>query len=249
MRGFGLGLGSAFKGATRQRRVGGRPNGVGRSSRGSGPARSTNHALRRSTFARAASNAVTLGTVCLFGMGGSASAAKMGSWPPEGNTYPFATFAAGCFWGVELRFQRIPGVIKTAVGYIDGDVSDPKYEAVCTGMTGHTEAVQMTYDPKVVSFEELCDVFYAGHNPTQLNRQGNDMGTQYRSGIYYHDDAQKKIAEEKKAGVVNAVTEIKEAKTFWPAEEYHQQYLEKGGRFKNGQSAAKGCTDPIRCYG
>ena len=95
----------------------------------------------------------------------------------------------------------------------------------------------------------MCDVFYEGHNPRQLNGQGGDIGTQYRSDIYYHDEEQKKVAEEKKAAVSGAVTEIQEAEKFWPAEEYHQQYLEKGGRFGSGQSAAKGCTDKIRCYG
>jgi peptide-methionine (S)-S-oxide reductase len=173
----------------------------------------------------------------------------MGEWPPADNTYPLATFAAGCFWGPELRFQRVPGVVKTAVGYIQGEVDNPTYEMICTGMSGHTEAVQMTYDPSVVTFEELCDAFYIGHNPKQLNAQGNDVGTQYRSGIYYHTDEQKKIAEAKKANVDGAVTEILQAETFWPAEVYHQQYLEKGGRFSQGQNAAKGCTDPIRCYG
>jgi len=190
--------------------------------------------------------------VFLFGFGGGAgksNAAKMADWPPEGNTLPLATFAAGCFWGVELRFQRIPGVEKTAVGYIQGDMENPTYEMICTGMTNHTEAVQMTYDPTVVSFAELCDVFYGGHNPKQLNAQGNDVGTQYRSGIYYHDEEQKKVAEEKKAEVAGAVTEIEAAAKFWPAETYHQQYLQKGGRFGSGQSAAKGCTDKIRCYG
>ena len=182
----------------------------------------------------------------LTDMGGNTS---MATWPPEGNTFPLATFAAGCFWGVELRFQRVPGVQKTAVGYIQGKVDNPTYEKVCSGMTGHTEAVQMTYDPSVVSFAELCDVFYAGHNPRQKNGQGGDIGTQYRSGIYVHDEEQRRVAEEKKAGVEGAVTEIETAATFWPAEVYHQQYLEKGGRFGSGQSAAKGCTDKIRCYG
>ncbi|QDZ19794.1 peptide methionine sulfoxide reductase [Chloropicon primus] len=174
---------------------------------------------------------------------------SMATWPPEGNKLPLATFAAGCFWGVELRFQRVEGVEKTAVGYIQGEVESPTYELVCSGMTGHTEAVQMTYDPSVVTFGELCDVFYAGHNPKQKNGQGGDVGTQYRSGIYYHDEEQKKVAEEKKAQIEGAVTEVQAAAKFWPAEEYHQQYLEKGGRYGSGQSAAKRCTDPIRCYG
>ena len=173
----------------------------------------------------------------------------MAQWPPEGNTLPLATFAAGCFWGVELRFQRVPGVGQTAVGYVQGQVDSPTYEKVCSGLTGHTEAVQMTYDPSVVTFGDLCDAFYAGHNPRQKNGQGGDVGTQYRSGIYYHDDEQRKVAEAKKAEVEGAVTEIEAVAKFWLGEEYHQQYLEKGGRFGSGQSAAKGCTDKIRCYG
>ena len=187
-----------------------------------------------------------------MGTSSSSSSNKMASWPPqsmETEGSELATFAAGCFWGVELRFQRVPGVLKTCVGYIQGHVDNPTYEQTCSGKTGHTEAVQMTYDPKQVTFGELCDVFYAGHNPTQLNRQGGDVGTQYRSGIYYHTEEQKKVAEEKKSKVQGAVTEIQAAKTFWPAEQYHQQYLEKGGRFGSGQSAAKRCTDKIRCYG
>jgi peptide-methionine (S)-S-oxide reductase len=175
-----------------------------------------------------------------------------GDWPPAGyeaKGHELATFAGGCFWGLELRFQRVEGVVKTSVGYIDGQEEDPSYEQVCSGQTGHTEAVQMTFDPNVVTFAELCDTFYVGHDPTTLNRQGGDRGTQYRSGIYYHNQGQKSVAEEKKAKVPNAVTEIHAAKTFWPADVYHQQYLEKGGRFSQGQSAKKGCTDPIRCYG
>merc|ERR1712151_235056 len=193
------------------------------------PARTSAGGRAAQTVVRAAATAAA--TVCLFGFGGKPAQAKMGQWPPEGNTLPFATFAAGCFWGVELRFQRIPGVDKTAVGYIQGEVDNPTYEMICTGMSGHTEAVQMTYDPSVVSFAELCDVFYAGHNPRQKNGRGGDIGTQYRSGIYVHDEEQRRVAEEKKAGVEGAVTEIETAATFWPAEVYHQQYLEKGGRF------------------
>merc|ERR1711904_599765 len=116
-------------------------------------------------------------------------------------------------------------------------------------MTGHTEAVDMEFDPATVSYSEILEVFWDQHDPTTLNRQGGDVGTQYRSGIYYHTEEQKKVAEEKKSKVQGAVTEIQAAKTFWPAEQYHQQYLEKGGRGGSGQSAAKRCTDKIRCYG
>lgn len=174
------------------------------------------------------------------------------AWPPAGEPKDgkeLATFAAGCFWGVELLFQRVPGVTHTAVGYVQGGKDNPSYEEVCTGATGHTEAVQLVYDPKVVSFEELCRVFYSKHDPTTKNRQGGDVGTQYRSGIYTHSPAQMQAALAAKAAVPNAVTEVEEAKQFWPAETYHQQYLEKGGRFGRGQSAKKGCSDPIRCYG
>ena len=160
-----------------------------------------------------------------------------------------ATFAAGCFWGVELAFQRLPGVLSTQVGYIAGHVEEPSYEHVCTGRTGHTEAVQVKFDPGTINYKELCGVFFELHDPTQLNRQGNDVGTQYRSGIYYHSPEQQADAEQVKSQAQAnfkkpIVTEVVAAATFWAAEKYHQQYLAKGG-----QSAKKGATDPIRCYG
>ena len=172
----------------------------------------------------------------------------------KGSDLRRATFGAGCFWGVELNFQRVPGVLSTAVGYSQGGKNGVTYEEVCSGDTGHNEVVQIVYDPSEVSYETLIEVFFDKHDPTTLNRQGNDTGTQYRSGIYYHDEEQKKVAEEMKErmqGKFNnsIVTEIEEIKNFNRAEEYHQQYLERGGRFGQPQSAAKGCTDPVRCYG
>ncbi|OAY30550.1 peptide methionine sulfoxide reductase A1 [Manihot esculenta] len=166
----------------------------------------------------------------------------------------FAQFGAGCFWGVELVFQRVPGVIKTEVGYSQGLLHNPTYEDVCTGITNHNEVVRVQYDPKECSYETLLDAFWARHDPTTLNRQGNDVGTQYRSGIYFYTAQQEKAAREsleRQQKILNRkiVTEILPAKKFYRAEEYHQQYLEKGGRFGFKQSAEKGCNDPIRCYG
>ncbi|CAI5470653.1 unnamed protein product [Closterium sp. Yama58-4] len=163
----------------------------------------------------------------------------------------FAEFGAGCFWGVELAFQRVPGVVKTEVGYTQGINDKPTYEQVCSGRTGHVEAVRVVYDPKEVSYEGLLDVFWGRHDPTTLNRQGGDVGTQYRSGIYVFSPEQEEIAkkslEARQAQIGRKiVTEIMPAKKWYPAESYHQQYLAKGGRFGMGQSAAKGCTDPIR---
>ncbi|KAF7831367.1 peptide methionine sulfoxide reductase A1-like isoform X1 [Senna tora] len=166
----------------------------------------------------------------------------------------FAQFGAGCFWGVELSFQRAPGVTKTEVGYSQGFVHNPSYEDVCSGTTNHSEVVRVQYNPQECSYDDLLDVFWARHDPTMLNRQGNDVGTQYRSGIYYYTDEQEKAAREsleqhQKRLSRKIVTEILSAKKFYRAEEYHQQYLEKGGRFGFKQSAAKRCNDPIRCYG
>jgi len=145
-----------------------------------------------------------------------------------------ATFAAGCFWGVEEKFSNIKGVISTKVGYTGGKTKNPTYEQVCTDTTGHAEAVQIQYDPNIVSYEKLLNTFWNIHDPTQHNRQGPDIGTQYRSIIFYHDDKQKKLAEKsknilKKTGKYkkNIATEIKPATTFYPAEEYHQQYIKK----------------------
>ncbi|KAL4426064.1 hypothetical protein ABPG77_007860 [Micractinium sp. CCAP 211/92] len=165
-----------------------------------------------------------------------------------------AAFGAGCFWGVELVFQRVPGVVQTAVGYSQGRTKNPTYQEVCSGTTGHNEVVQVVYAPAEVSFDQLLDVFWSKHDPTTLNRQGNDVGEQYRSGIYYTTDAQRAAAEASKARQNaklggSVVTEIEPIANYSDAEEYHQQYLAKGGRFGQPQSAAKGCTDPIRCYG
>ncbi|KAK1415396.1 hypothetical protein QVD17_31177 [Tagetes erecta] len=166
----------------------------------------------------------------------------------------FAQFGAGCFWGVELAFQRVPGVSKTEVGYTQGLTHNPSYNDICSGMTNHSEVVRVQYDPKECSYENLLDCFWERHDPTTLNRQGNDVGTQYRSGIYFYTPEQEKAAlesMEKHQQKLNRkiVTEILPAKKFYRAEEYHQQYLAKGGRFGFRQSTEKGCNDPIRCYG
>ena len=145
-----------------------------------------------------------------------------------------ATFGAGCFWGVEATFRRLAGVKSTQVGYMGGTVPDVTYEQVCTHRTGHAEVLEVTFDPKVISYHDLLEVFWNNHNPTTLNRQGPDVGTQYRSAIFYHSPEQKKEAEESR-GASQAqfprpiVTEITPASEFWRAEEYHQQYLEKRG--------------------
>src|SRR5579884_2766532 len=147
-----------------------------------------------------------------------------------------ATFGAGCFWGVEAAFRQVPGVISTAVGYEGGTLDNPSYQDVCTDRTGHAEVVEVEYDPSKVSYDDLLKVFWENHNPTTRNRQGPDIGTQYRSVIFYHSPEQKKEAEAsrdalEKSGKFKSpiVTEIVPAKTFWRAEDYHQQYLEKRG--------------------
>lgn len=142
-----------------------------------------------------------------------------------------ATFAAGCFWGVEEAFLSSGKVLKTVVGYTGGLFSaPPTYEQVCTGRTGHAEAVQVQYDPLRISYSDLLGIFWKCHDPTQLNRQGPDIGTQYRSAIFYHSPEQKNEAEASKVKIPNAVTAIEPAGTFYPAEEYHQQYLRKNNR-------------------
>ena len=150
------------------------------------------------------------------------------------NNYEKATFAAGCFWGVEADFRDIKGVISTQVGYTGGKMENPTYDDVCSDETGHAEAVEVTYDPKKVSYEKLLEVFWHNHNPTQLNRQGPDVGAQYRSAVFYHNAKQKELAiksmkEEQKKHDKPITTEIKPAGKFYRAEEYHQQYLEKRG--------------------
>ncbi|GBG92002.1 hypothetical protein CBR_g54097 [Chara braunii] len=164
------------------------------------------------------------------------------------------SFGAGCFWGVELAFQRVPGVTKTAVGYAQGSMDNPTYGDVCNGNTGHAEVVLVEYDPKATSLNTLLEVFWRRHDPTQLNRQGNDVGTQYRSGIYFYTPEQEALAKKSLADAEARIgrkimTEILPARKFYMAEDYHQQYLSKGGRAGHKQSAAKGCNDPIRCYG
>ena len=148
-----------------------------------------------------------------------------------------ATFGAGCFWGVEAAFRRLDGVTGTRVGYAGGTTDDPSYKEVCSDRTGHAEVVEVTYDPELVSYEELLEVFWNKHNPTQLNRQGWDIGDQYRSVVFFHDDEQRAAAERSKAELDASgsyrkpvVTVIEPAQTFYSAEDYHQQYLEKRGR-------------------
>lgn len=145
-----------------------------------------------------------------------------------------AIFAAGCFWGVEASFRKIPGVEDAQVGYTGGDAPSPTYEQVCTGTTGHAEAVEVTYDPDRVSYEELLEAFWGMHDPTQVDRQGPDIGSQYRSAIFCVDEDQRKLAQRSKGDLEarNAhgrpvATEIADAGEFWRAEEYHQRYLER----------------------
>lgn len=147
-----------------------------------------------------------------------------------------ATFGAGCFWGVEAAFRETEGVLATAVGYEGGHTQDPTYQDVCTDLTGHAEVVEVEYDPQKVTYEQLLQVFWENHDPTQLNRQGPDVGTQYRSAVFYHSPAQEAAAQSSKSALESSgklrrpvVTEIIPAQTFYRAEEYHQQYLEKRG--------------------
>ena len=148
-----------------------------------------------------------------------------------------ATFAAGCFWGIETAYRKLDGVLDVAVGYEGGSTENPSYQDVCTGQTGHAEVVEVDYDPEKISYDELLDVFWKIHDPTTLNRQGPDIGTQYRSAIFFHSEDQKKKAELSKSSKQGAgtypdviVTEITPHQTFHRAEEYHQRYFEKMGR-------------------
>ena len=147
-----------------------------------------------------------------------------------------ATLAAGCFWGVEAELRAVPGVVETQVGYTGGTTDHPTYEQVCSGRTGHAEAVWLRFDPARVSYEKLLDVFWKLHDPTTMNRQGPDVGSQYRSAIFFHNDAQHAAAEASRDRLAASgtyrrpiVTQIVPAVTFYPAEEYHQRYLEKNG--------------------
>ena len=147
-----------------------------------------------------------------------------------------ATFGAGCFWGVEVAFRQVPGVTDATAGYLGGTLPNPTYKDVCSGRTGHAEVVEVNYDPSKVGYEDLLNVFWASHDPTTLNRQGPDRGTQYRSAIFFHDEGQKAAAIASKDRWDQSgrfpnpiVTEITPASTFYRAEEYHQRYLEKQG--------------------
>jgi peptide-methionine (S)-S-oxide reductase len=145
-----------------------------------------------------------------------------------------ATLAGGCFWCIEAPMEELDGVHGVTSGYAGGHTENPTYREVCSGNTGHAEVVQVTYDPERIAYEDLLDVFFTVHDPTQLNRQGPDVGTQYRSAIFVHDDTQRQAAEASRAAWQSRVrapiaTEIQPAASFWPAEDYHQQYLEKRG--------------------
>ena len=148
----------------------------------------------------------------------------------------YATFAAGCFWGVEAAFRRVPGVVDAPVGYSGGTLENPTYEDVCSGRTGHAEVVRVEFDPARVSYDDLLDVFWECHDPTTLNRQGPDVGTQYRSAIFFHSPEQERVARASRDRLARSaslhrpiVTEITPAGPFYRAEEYHQRYFEKHG--------------------
>ena len=164
-----------------------------------------------------------------------------------------ATFGGGCFWCTEAVYAQVKGVKSVTSGYIGGEVPNPTYKDVCTGLTGHAEAVEIEYDPAVVSFEKLLEVFFATHDPTTKNRQGADVGTQYRSGVFYHDDEQKRIAEEviKRLDAAGAfpgkiVTEVTKATTFYPAEAYHQDYFANNPRQPYCQAVVAPKVDKVR---
>jgi peptide-methionine (S)-S-oxide reductase len=155
---------------------------------------------------------------------------------PDGVKTQVATFGTGCFWCTEAVFQELKGVVKVYSGYMGGHVANPSYEEVCSGSTGHAECLQVFFDPEVLSYDELLEVFWESHDPTQLNRQGNDIGTQYRSAIFYHTEEQREKAEhyktqlDKEGAYPNPiVTEITPATTFYPAEDYHQDYYNNHG--------------------
>src|SRR3979490_1871114 len=162
-----------------------------------------------------------------------------------------ATFGAGCFWGIEATFRATRGVTNATVGYAGGTKENPTYEDVCGHDTGHAEVVQVEFDPAIVSYNQLLDVFWANHNPTTLNRQGPDIGDQYRSVIFVHDASQREAAEASREQVQGrltkpVVTQIEDAPAFWPAEDYHQQYLEKRGMASCHVSlAGEGGCDPF----
>lgn len=167
--------------------------------------------------------------------------------PPAPGTTDTATFANGCFWCTEAIFEQLDGVISAVSGYTGGHIENPTYKAVCTGETGHAECLQIVYDPAKISFDELLEVFWQTHDPTTLNRQGADVGTQYRSGIFYHNETQRATAEKYKAELDKSgafdrpiVTEITPFTRFYPAEDYHQQY------FENNENSNPYCRIVIR---
>jgi len=172
--------------------------------------------------------------------------------PPYPQGMQLAMFGLGCFWGAERKFWQQPGVYSTAVGYAAGHTRNPTYKEVCSGMTGHNEVVRVVFDPNMIDYEELLQVFWESHNPTQGMRQGNDMGTQYRSGIYVFDAEQRRLAEQSRtayakhladAGHGSITTEILDAPPFYFAEEYHQQYLAKN---PDGYCGLGGCGVPFK---
>ena len=176
--------------------------------------------------------ASSLALACLFGLVACAEDSLAPNTPmtdTDPSSLEIASFGAGCFWCVEAVFENLDGVHAVESGYMGGEVKDPTYREVCTGTTGHAEITQISFDPSVVSYETLLDWLWRSHNPTTLNRQGADSGTQYRSAIFYHNDAQRATAEASKAGAQKdfdqpIVTEITAAETFYPAEDYHQDY-------------------------
>jgi methionine-S-sulfoxide reductase len=174
---------------------------------------------------------ILLGSLFFFTPASFAASAKNLSQPSRIQT---ATFAAGCFWGVEAFYRKVPGVVETKVGYAGGKKVNPTYEEVSSGTTGHAESIEIKFDPQKVSYEKLLDLFFKFHDPTTLNQQGNDTGSQYRSEIFYHNEEQHQAALQFKAKVEKSkawknpvVTEIAPASNFYPAEEYHQKYLVK----------------------
>jgi len=180
--------------------------------------------------------AILVAAVALAGGCDSDQRDNSGRGPMNETNHSEAVFAAGCFWGVEATFRQVKGVVDATVGYTGGTVASPTYKQVCTTNTGHAEAVRVVFDPSIVSYERLLEVFWACHNPTTLNRQGPDAGTQYRSAIFFRDADQQKIALASREAMAKSgkfardiVTEITKAGEFYLAEEYHQRYLEKRG--------------------
>jgi methionine-S-sulfoxide reductase len=174
------------------------------------------------------------GAVALFAASAQGKMPQAEAANTQSDDKAVATLSGGCFWGVQELVRKLPGVLKTTVGYTGGDTEKPGYEQVHTGSTGHAEAVQIVYDPKVISYESILRYFFRLHDPTTPNRQGNDRGTQYRSAIFYHSEEQRRVAERVKAEVdrsgkwpAKVVTQIVPASSFYPAEEYHQDYLQK----------------------